>query len=94
MCEKCKVEFNLMLTRIEEVIKAQWPETLRDGGGVWIWLDANHPEQRKKLASLTDRLNAAWQNGIAAEVKTISLEWGRLQLDIFKGYARHLREAT
>jgi hypothetical protein len=92
MFEKCKTEYTLMLNRIETVIRDKWPETLSDNGGVWVWLDEHKPDMRRQLRDVTSRLNVAWLNGILAEVKELTLEWGRLQLEIFKGYASYLKE--
>ncbi|PWT78603.1 MAG: hypothetical protein C5B59_01420 [Bacteroidetes bacterium] len=92
MLEQCKAEYKSMLTRIEAVIKDKWPETLRGDGAVWQWLDDHRPELREKLRQITKQLNEAWLNGILDEMKKQTLEWGRLQLDIFKGYAQHLKE--
>lgn len=91
MFKQCKDEYNAMLVRIESVIKDRWPETLKGDGEMWKWLDENQPELRKKQRELTKRLNDAWQNSMAAEFKIVLIEWGRVQLEIFKGYALHLR---
>ncbi len=92
MSDKCKAEYKAMLTRIDQVINAQWPETLRDNGGVWLWLDEQRVEQRQKLRTLGKRLNAAWHNGMFEEMKQLTLEWGRLTLEIFKEYAAYLKK--
>ena len=93
MSDKCKTEYKAMLSRIDQVINAQWPETLRDDGGVWLWLDDQRVEMRRKLTDLQKRLNAAWCNGMFEEMKQLTLEWGRLTLEIFKEYAQHLKRS-
>ena len=92
MFEQCKAEYKGMISRIEAVIKDKYPETLRGDGSVWSWLDETRPETRTRQRDLVQRLNVAWQNGILAEVKQLSLDWGRLQLEIFKGYSTYLKE--
>ncbi len=91
MLDKCKTDFKAMLVRIESVIKDRWPETLKGNGELWTWLDENRPELRKQQRDLTKQLNEAWENCMAAEFKTVLVEWGRVQLEIYKGYALHLR---
>lgn len=91
MSDKCKAEHKAMLTRIDQVINAQWPETLRDDGGVWRWLDEQRVEMRVRLRDLRKRLEVAWCNGMFEETKQLTLEWGRLTLEIFKEYAAHLK---
>lgn len=93
MFEQCKAEYQAMITRIEAVIKDKWPETLQGDGGVWRWMDEQKPAERVKQRDLTQRLNEAWQNGMLSEVKKLTTEWGRHQLEIFKGYAAYLKEA-
>ncbi len=94
MLEQCKAEFQSIMTRIESVIKDKWPETLQGDGGVWRWVDEHNPSLRVKHRDLCKRLNEAWQNGMLAEVKKLSTEWGRHQLEIFKGYAAHLKQGA
>lgn len=91
MFAQCKAEYQSMIARMEAVIKDKWPETLAGDGGVWKWMDEHKPEMRQKQKDLTQRLNEAWQNGMLAEVKKLSTEWARHQLEIFKEYALHLR---
>lgn len=92
MFEQCKAEYQAMINRIESVIKDKYPETLRGDGGVWRWMDEHQPKLRVTQRDLTQRLNESWQNGMLAEVKALTLQWGRLQLEIFKGYSTHLKE--
>lgn len=94
MFEQCKAEYQAIMTRIESAIKDKWPETLNGDGGVWRWLDEHSPALRAKQKDLTQRLNEAWQNGMLAEVKKLSTEWGRHQLEIFKEYAAFLRQGA
>lgn len=94
MFEQCKTEFISMVDRIEAVIKDKWPETLRSGGEIWTWADQHQPDHRAKLRNLMERINTAWANGIHAEVKQLSLEWGKLQMEIFRGYALYLKQVT
>lgn len=95
MFAKCKAEYDSMLSRIDQVIRDKWPETLDGEGRVWRWLDEQRVEQRQKLNSLRDRLRQAWQNGLYEEMKELTLQWGKLTLEIFREYAVHLkREAA
>ena len=94
MFEQCKAEFQAIMTRIESVIKDKWPEALQGDGGVWLWMDGHNPDLRVKHKDLVKRLNVAWQNGMLAEVKKLSTEWGRHQLEIFKGYAAYLKQGA
>ncbi len=92
MFEQCKREYSRMLQRLDQVIRNKWPETLQGDGEIWRWLDEQHPELRTKCRHLTKRLNEAWQNGMLAEFKQLVTEWGRVQLDIFRGYAGYLKQ--
>jgi hypothetical protein len=94
MFGQCKKEYQSIMTRIEAVIKDKWPETLQGDGGVWRWLDEHSPSARAKHKDLNQRLNEAWQNGMLAEVKKLSTQWGRHQLDIFKGYSAFLKQGA
>lgn len=94
MFEQCKSEFTGMMSRVEQTITDKWPETLSGDGGVWLWMDNHSPTMRKRMYDLNQRLNSAWLNGMLAEVKKLSLEWGRLQLEIFKGYSLYLKETS
>lgn len=93
MFEQCKAEYLTMLKRIDAVIKDKWPETLKTDGAIWQWLEDSQPKTRAKQRDLAAQLNTAWQNGIFNEFKKLTLEWGRLQLEIFKSYAQHLKES-
>lgn len=92
MFEQCKAEYQGIVTRIEAVIKDKWPETLQGDGGVWRWLEEHQPAMKVKHRDLNQRLNEAWQNAMLPEVKKLSTEWGRHQLEIFKRYAAHLKQ--
>lgn len=95
MLEQCKAEFHAIVVRIESVIKDKWPETLKQGdGGVWRWVDEHNPALRTKHRELCKRLNEAWKNGMLADVKRLSTEWGRHQLEIFKGYSAYQKETV
>ena len=94
MFEQCKSEYQAMMSRIEAVVKDKWPETLQGDGAIWSWLDEHRPELRSKHRSLNQQLNETWHNGILPEFKKLVTEWGRLQLEIFKGYAAFLKEAN
>lgn len=91
MGDKCRAEYRSMLQRLDQVIRDKWPETLRDDGGVWRWLVEQRVEMRQKLNSLRDRLNTAWLNGTFEEMKQLTLEWGKLTLEVFREYAQYLR---
>ena len=90
MLDVCGYEFRTMLTRVEAVIVAQYPDTLRQPG-VWSWLDEHDPDSRGRLRQITVSLNSAWLNGLIKEMKELTLEWGRLQLKIYKGYDLFLK---
>jgi len=92
MFEQCKAEYKSMLQRLDQVIRDKWPETLQDDGGVWVWLDEHKVELRRKLTDLRDRLQTAWLNGIFEEMKALTLEWGKLTLEIFREYAGYLKQ--
>ncbi len=94
MFEQCKAEYEAMIARIEAVIKDKWPGTLQGDGGVWRWMDEHKPAERIKQHDLTQRLNEAWQNGMLAEMKKLTTEWGRHQLEVFKGYAAYQKESA
>jgi hypothetical protein len=89
---QCKTEYLTMVQRIESVIKDKWPETLTSNGAIWQWLEDSQPKTRAKQRQLAAQMETAWQNGIFNEFKKLTLEWGRLQLEIFKSYAQHLKE--
>lgn len=92
MFEQCKAEYLTMVKRIDSVIRDKWPETLASNGAIWQWLDECQPKTRAKQRTLAAQMETAWQNGIFNEFKKLTLEWGRLQLEIFKSYAQHLKE--
>ncbi len=94
MLKQCKKEYQAMMTRIESVVTDKWPETLSGDGAVWPWLDDKHPELRTKYREVSKRLNEAWQNGMLVEFKKLVTEWGKIQLEIFKLYAAHLKQET
>lgn len=94
MFEQCMREYQDMVSRVEAVIRENWPDALAGDGRIWVWLDEARPELRRKLRQLTEQLESSLKNGVLAEVKILITEWGRLQLEIYKGYARHLREAV
>jgi hypothetical protein len=92
MYEKCKVEYTAMLSRLDQVIRDKWPETLAgDGSGVWAWLLETRAETMQKLTGLRKRLEVSWLNGMFEEMKALTLEWGKLTLEIFREYAQHLK---
>ncbi len=93
MSDKCKAEYALMLNRLDAVIREKWPETLTgDGSGVWVWLRESSIETMQKLTSLRKRLEEAWGNGMFAEMKELTLQWGKLTLEIFRGYSGYLKQ--
>jgi len=92
--DQCKAEYKAMMIRIEAVVKDKWPETLEDEGNIWNWLDNHRSDLRAKHRTLTQRLNETWQNGMVVEFKKLVTEWGRVQLEIFKSYAAHLKETA
>lgn len=95
MLEQCNKAYQEMVARVETVIKDKWPETLHSNGQIWAWLEDHQPELRRKQRQLTEQLDSSWKNGVLEEVKALVVEWGRIHLEIFKGYALHLkREAV
>jgi hypothetical protein len=92
MADKCKGEYLAMLARLDQVIRDKWPETLRgDGSEVWVWVMETRAESLQKLTGLRRRLEDAWLNGMFEEMKALTLEWGKLTLEIFREYSLHLK---
>jgi hypothetical protein len=94
MSDKCKAEYVGMLKRLDMVIRDKWPETLRDDGGVWLWLVEQRVEQRQKLNTLRKRISVAWDNGVYEEMRQLVRDWGKLTLEIFQEYALHLKKVA
>lgn len=94
MFQQCKTEYQAMMTRIEAVVTDKWPETLQSEGAIWAWLDDKRPDLRTRYRELNQRLNDTWHNGMLADFKKLVTEWGRVQLEIFKGYAAFLKETA
>lgn len=92
MSDKCKAEYVGMMKRLDMVIRDKWPETLRDDGGVWLWLADQRVEQQRKLNSLRKRISIAWGNGVYEEMRQLVRDWGKLTLEIFQEYALYLRK--
>ncbi len=92
MFEQCQAEYMLMLSRIDQVIRDKWPETLDGEGRVWHWLDEERVEQWQTLNDLRNRLRAAWLNGLFEEMKELTLAWGKLILEIFREYSLYLKQ--
>lgn len=92
MGDKCKSEYTAMLKRIDQVINDKWPETLRDDGGVWRWIDQHRVELRLKLRELKKQIGVAWSNGIYDEMRQLVLVWGKLTLEMFREYSLYLRK--
>jgi hypothetical protein len=84
--------FKGLVERINQIILDKWPETLADGRNAFAWAREHAPELMARHDKQEEEVNSLWLNGVDfTQFKEACTQWGRISLEVFQGYAAHLR---